>query len=110
MADKEVKTFMEGLLALLLGLPKVINAFLDEASLGHPKLTVWVKPLFWLCFTLIIMGPLVGSAVESLSPLGQGIASIVDWVRDTTFLPAEAVPSTELVPGGNAPALLPPVD
>lgn len=49
------KTFFEGLLALLLGLPEVMNVVLDMCGKLIPYVGKYLKPFFWTMIGLLIV-------------------------------------------------------
>ncbi|MEE8598999.1 MAG: hypothetical protein V3S69_05765 [Dehalococcoidales bacterium] len=104
-------TFFGGLLALLMGLPGVMNAFLEVCSESIPYVGRWVKPTFWTLFGMAVLQWMFAMAgVDGfIDGVFQGVADIgiaildmipgVSFVSDVTALPAvEGAPGMSDVP------------
>lgn len=97
MTEKVNKTFMEGLLAFLAGLPGAINVVLKIVSESMPVGGKFVQPAFWLLVGYMIFGTLLEMTGLSylvgdlLGGAGQGAIDLVTGIFTASSPPVAAV-------------------
>lgn len=92
--QNENKTFMEGLLIFLNGLPSVANTVLDTCAENVPVVGKYIKPTFWtLIAVLLLQGLMVVTGGDAV--LEGAWNRLMELIPSFTF--------------GSAPAVVPPV-
>jgi hypothetical protein len=99
-SNADNKTFMEGLLAFLNGLPGAVNTLLDTCADNVPVIGKAIKPAFWIMFAaMILQGMLWATGGDVL------LESI--WNGAMSFLPAGAAEAATQVAPNVAPSDVP---
>ena len=97
--DKSL-TFMEGLLAFLMGLIGFVDAVLDKCTLGVPKVDRFIKPFFYVMFTIWLL-------TGMLELVGGDVVLEGAWTKLISLIPNFSVEAastiTAPVPAGDVP-------